>query len=185
MEDFRRNVNTTGPRFCCDEGKRILETLGYIFRTQFCLDVGIVRIFNTYGPYMHIDDGRVVTAFIKNLLKDKPLEIFGDSTQTRSLCYVSDFVEGLSSYLFSNSHKIINFGNDREVSVSGLAEIICKIAQKKTLIINKPLSQDDSFRRCPDLSRAKKHLIWKPQIELETGLKLTYEFFNKKYDISR
>ena len=184
-ETYRGNVNTLGPRACYDEGKRIAETLCYVFREQFGVNVGLVRIFNTYGPYMDINDGRVVTSFIKSMMTNSPVEIYGDGSQTRSLCFVDDLIVGLQTYLFSDLHLPINLGCDKEITIKYLAELISSLANQQLVVSYKNLPVDDPKQRRPDLTQAIKYLNWNPKFSLEQGLELTYNFFNKKYENSR
>ncbi|KKP60410.1 MAG: NAD-dependent epimerase/dehydratase, partial [Candidatus Roizmanbacteria bacterium GW2011_GWA2_34_18] len=162
-----------------DEGKRFAEALMMSYFRRFNKDIRIARIFNTYGPFMKKNDGRVVSNFINQAIEKKPLTIYGQGKQTRSFCYVSDMVEGL--YLLATTPKlageIINIGNQNEKTILEIADIIKKLTQSLSEIAYKTIGQDDPKRRCPDITKAKKLLNWQPKIELEEGLKQTIEYF--------
>ncbi len=180
-EDYWGNVNPIGPRSCYDEGKRVAETLLFNYRNENNVDIRVVRIFNTYGPRMLENDGRVISNFIVQALKGEPITVYGDGSQTRSFCYVSDMVEGLIR-MMEQTEDIgpINLGNPQEFSILELAERIIKLTGSKSKIEFKPLPEDDPARRKPDISRAKRVLGWEPEVDLETGLKLTIEYFKRE-----
>ncbi len=178
-ETYNGNVSTTGPRACYDESKRYAETLTKIFEKKYALDVRIVRIFNTYGPNMRKDDGRVVSNFINQAIANQPLTVYGKGEQTRSFCYVDDMVKGLNKLMFNPDIKgeIVNIGNPHEVTILELAELIRKLVGSSSEIIFKPLPQNDPQKRCPDITKAKEILKWEPQIELKQGLQETIKYF--------
>ena len=181
-ESYWGNVNPIGIRSCYDEGKRCAETLFMDYFRQHKLNIKIARIFNTYGPYMAENDGRVVSNFIVNCLKNKPIEIYGDGSQTRSFCYVDDLTNGILKFMNSNK-KItgpINLGNNDEISIRDLAQIIKQMTMSKSKITFKKLPDDDPKKRRPDLSLANKELSWKPIINLKNGLIDTINYFEKK-----
>lgn len=173
-ETYHGNVSTTGPRSCYDESKRFGETITSNFTRSKKLDARIIRIFNTYGPKM-TDDGRVVTEFIKASLENKPVPIFGDGTQTRSFCFVSDLIDGLILAMEKGDKgEVYNLGNPDEFTILELAEKIKQITNSSSEIqFTQKLPEDDPQRRCPDISKAKQQLEWSPQVNLEEGLKLT------------
>jgi UDP-glucuronate decarboxylase len=178
-EIYWGNVNPIGPRACYDEGKRCAETLFFDYYRQHNLKIKVARIFNTYGPRMHPDDGRVVSNFIMQALKEEYITVFGDGSQTRSFCYVTDLIDGLIKLM--NSPDIftgpVNLGNPNEFSMLQLAEKIIKLTRSKSKIVLKPLPQDDPKQRQPDISLAKKVLHWEPKNHLEEGLKNTIQYF--------
>lgn len=179
-ETYRGNVNTIGPRSCYDEGKRVAETLFFDYKKQHGMEIKVARIFNTYGPRMYENDGRVVSNFIVRALKEEPLEIYGDGNQTRSFCYVSDLIRGL--IVFMNKRNFtgpVNIGNPSEFTVKELAEKTLKLTGSASKVIYKELPQDDPLKRRPDISVAKEVLGWEPTIDLETGLKKTIEYFKE------
>jgi UDP-glucuronate decarboxylase len=178
-ETYWGNVNPIGLRSCYDEGKRAAETLFFDFNRQYSTDIRVARIFNTYGPNMSPEDGRVVSNFIVQALKNNDITIYGDGTQTRSFCYVDDLVEGLVR-LMNNSDSTqspINLGNPNEISVLELAQKIISMTNSKSKVIQLPLPQDDPKQRRPDIDKAKKILGWQPTIDLENGLIKTIEYF--------
>ena len=180
-EDYWGHVNPIGIRSCYDEGKRCAETLFFDYRRQHNLAIKVARIFNTYGPRMHPYDGRVVSNFILQALKNDPITIFGDGNQTRSFCYVDDLIKGLVS-LMATPHDFtgpINLGNTSEIKVLQLAEIIINLIGSKSKILNKQLPHDDPKQRQPDISLAKEQLKWNPETTLEDGLKNTIRYFDK------
>jgi len=180
-EDYWGNVNPIGRRSCYDEGKRVAETLMMDYHRQNRVDIRIARIFNTYGPRMAIDDGRVVSNFIVQALKGENLTVFGDGRQTRSFCYVSDLVEALIRLMNSEEFSgPINIGNPAEFTVLELAEKVLKLTGNKSHLEHKPLPPDDPARRCPDISLAKSKLGWQPEAGLEEGLAETIEYFREK-----
>jgi len=180
-EGYWGNVNPIGIRSCYDEGKRVAETLTMDYHRQNKVDIKVCRIFNTYGPHMALDDGRVVSNFIVQALKGKPITVFGDGTQTRSFCYVSDMVRGLISMMETKKFTgPVNLGNPEEHSILELAEKVIKITKSKSKITFKPLPKDDPLRRCPDITLAKEKLHWEPKISLDQGLERTVEYFKKQ-----
>jgi UDP-glucuronate decarboxylase len=179
-EDYWGNVNCTGIRSCYDEGKRIAETLTFDFHRQFGTEVRVVRIFNTHGVRMLENDGRVVSNFIVQALQGIPLTIYGDGSQTRSFCYVSDLVEGLIRLTNGNYIGPVNLGNPSEYTILQLAQTIQRLIDPTAEIIFKPLPQDDPQRRQPDISRAKFHLDWEPKVPLEEGLAKTIAYFRDR-----
>ena len=180
-ESYWGNVNPIGIRSCYDEGKRAAETLCFDYHRQHNLDTRVIRIFNTYGPNMAIGDGRVVSNFIVQALRNEPINIYGDGKQTRSFCYVSDLVEGISKLLQLNENPgtPINLGNPNEFTILELANVVIEITNSKSEILNNPLPQDDPKQRCPDISLAKSILNWKPTIELREGIEKTSEYFKQ------
>ena len=177
-ETYWGHVNPIGPRSCYDEGKRVAETLMMDYHRQNRVDIKIVRIFNTYGPRMALDDGRVISNFIIQTLKNEPITIYGDGSQTRSFCYVTDLVSGLVSMMDSQDFTgPVNLGNPSEFSILDLARKIISFTQGSSPIIHKPLPQDDPIRRCPDISLAREKLAWQPLISLDEGLKKTIAYF--------
>ncbi|MFC1840758.1 UDP-glucuronic acid decarboxylase family protein [Thermodesulfobacteriota bacterium] len=181
-EDYWGNVNTTGLRACYDEGKRCAETLFFDYYRQNNVDIKVVRIFNTYGPRMHPNDGRVVSNFIVQALKGETITIFGDGSQTRSFCYVDDMIEGIIKMMGSPDEFIgpVNLGNPSEYQVLELAEKIINITGSSSKIEYHPLPMDDPKRRKPDISLAGEKLDWAPVIEIEDGLKRTIEYFKER-----
>lgn len=178
-ESYFGHVNPVGLRSCYDEGKRFAESLSMTYFRKYKKDVRIARIFNTYGPYMKKDDGRVVSNFVNQAINDQPLTIYGDGSQTRSFCYVSDMVEGL--YLLATTQncagEIINIGNPNETTILQIANTIKKLIQSRSKLVFKTIGQDDPKKRCPDITKAKKILNWQPKINLEDGLKKTIKYF--------
>jgi UDP-glucuronate decarboxylase len=180
-EGYWGNVNPIGLRSCYDEGKRVAETLMMDYHRQNRVDIRIARIFNTYGPRMAVDDGRVVSNFIVQALKGEDLTVYGDGTQTRSFCYVSDLIEALVRTM--NTEEFagpVNIGNPAEFTVLELAEKVLALTGSKSRIALKPLPSDDPVRRCPDISLAKSKLSWEPRVGLEEGLGKTIEYFREK-----
>lgn len=178
-ETYWGNVNTVGVRSCYDEGKRIGETMCYEFRKQYGVDTKIVRIFNTYGLNMDLEDGRVVTNFIKSIAENKPLSIFGDGSQTRCFCYVDDLIEGLLKMMNSSESGPINLGNPgNEITIKSLVNIFEDILNRKLEVEYVELPGDDPKQRRPDISVAKKQLCWEPSISEYDGIKKTLEYFN-------
>ena len=180
-ESYWGNVNPIGIRSCYDEGKRAAETLCFDYRRQYNLDTRVIRIFNTYGPNMAIGDGRVVSNFIVQALRNESINIYGDGKQTRSFCYVSDLVEGIYKLLLldKNLDTPINLGNPNEFTILELANVIIEITNSKSEIVSNPLPQDDPKQRCPDISIAKSTLNWKPTIELREGIEKTAAYFKQ------
>lgn len=184
VEEYWGNVNPIGIRSCYDEGKRVAETLFFDYERQNGVAAKVVRIFNTYGPSMNLEDGRVVSNFIVQALKGNDISIYGDGTQTRSFCYVSDLVEGLISMMMSPRGVTgpINLGNPVEIPIAELAEIIIRMTQSKSKIAFHPLPADDPKQRKPDITKAKTFLGWTPKINLEEGLTLTIADFNSRVE---
>ncbi|MFH2138257.1 MAG: UDP-glucuronic acid decarboxylase family protein [Candidatus Omnitrophota bacterium] len=182
-EDYWGNVNSIGPRSCYDESKRGAEALTYAYMRSHDLDVRVIRIFNTYGPNMQIDDGRVVSNFIVQALKNRDLTIYGDGNQTRSFCYVDDLVEGILRLMNVDYNQPVNLGNPGEYKMIDLAEMVIKALGSKSKIKFEPLPQDDPKRRKPDISLAKKQLNWQPLIPVEQGIKKTAEYFAKQLKV--
>lgn len=179
-EEYYGNVNTVGERSCYDEGKRVSETMLYVYREIYQLDVKIVRIFNTFGPYMDINDGRVITNFIKNVRLNKPVVIYGDGTQTRSFCYVDDTVRGLIRMMHSDETGPINIGNpDSEVSLVKLVELFEKTTNRSISIEYQDATGDDPKVRRPIITTAMEKLQWKPEISFEDGLRRTLTYFEE------
>ncbi len=181
-ESYWGNVNPIGTRSVYNEAKRFSEALSMAFHQKYNLDVRIPRIFNTYGPNMRVDDGRVIPNFIVQALEDKPLTVYGNGSQTRSLCYISDLVEGIFkiSTIENIDGQVINIGNPEENTIIDLARIIIKKTGSNSDIINKPLPEDDPKKRCPDITRAMNVLNWQPKTMLDTGLNETIKFFRNK-----
>ena len=179
-EEYWGNVNPIGPRACYDEGKRCAETLFFDYHRQLGVQIKVARIFNTYGPFMHPNDGRVVSSFIMQALQGQPITVFGDGSQTRSFCYVDDLVEGFIRLMDSGPEIIgpVNLGNPTEMTVRELAENIIALTGSKSKLIEKPLPIDDPKQRRPDISYAKDKLGWEPSVPLRHGLLRTIEYFD-------
>jgi UDP-glucuronate decarboxylase len=179
-ESYWGRVNPIGPRSCYDEGKRCAETLFFDYYTQNKVNIRVVRIFNTYGPRMSVDDGRVVSNFIVQALKNEPITIYGDGNQTRSFCYVDDLIEGMIRMMNGPDAFVgpVNLGNSEEFSILELAEMIIRMCRSSSRIANHPLPTNDPVRRKPDTTLAQKHLGWQPAIPIETGLEHTIEYFH-------
>jgi dTDP-glucose 4,6-dehydratase len=178
-EDYWGNVNPIGPRGVYDEAKRFAEAMTMAYHRYHGVDTRIVRIFNTYGPRMRLDDGRVLPAFVGQSLRGEDLTVFGDGSQTRSFCYVSDLVEGIFRLLMSDEIDPVNIGNPSEITIKQFAEEVIKLMGTKSKIIYKPLPEDDPKVRQPDITKAKKLLNWGPKIGREEGLKITIDYFKK------
>ena len=180
-EEYWGNVNPIGPRSCYDEGKRCAESLFINYYFQNKVRIKIARIFNTYGPRMHPNDGRVVSNFIIQAIQNKPITIYGDGSQTRSFCYVDDMLDGLIKLMNTNDEIIgpINLGNPSEFKIIELAELIIDLTSSKSQIIHLPLPEDDPIRRQPDITKAKSILEWHPKISLKDGLIKTIEYFER------
>src|SRR5215813_9628837 len=176
-ETYWGNVNPIGPRGVYDEAKRFAEAMTMAYQRAHGVETRIVRIFNTYGPRMRLRDGRVVPALIGQALADEPLTVFGDGSQTRSFCYVSDLIDGIYRLLLSGEKDPVNIGNPREMSVLEFAKTIQRLIGTKSPIVFKPLPVDDPRVRQPDIARARHHLGWQPNVELEEGLSRTIEYF--------
>ncbi len=180
-EDYWGNVNCTGIRSCYDEGKRCAETLFFDYHRELGLDIRVARIFNTYGPHMAINDGRVVSNFIVQALTGEDITIYGEGEQTRSLCYVDDLIEGLVRLMNTpDVHQPVNLGNPQERSIKELAEQILQFTGSKSSLVFKPLPEDDPMQRCPDISRASKLLGWKPEVDFVDGINRTIQYFQSK-----
>lgn len=178
-ESYWGNVNPVGVRGCYDESKRFAEAITMAYHRVHKIDTRIARIFNTYGPKMRINDGRVIPNFIYQTLNNKPITIYGKGTQTRSFCYIDDLIEGIFRLMNSKVNEPINLGNPDEFSILELAKLILELTQSKSNIVFKPLPQDDPRQRQPDITRPKKILKWQPKIGLEQGLKRTIEWFSR------
>ncbi len=179
-EKYRGNVNTIGERACYDEGKRVAETLFFDYHREHGVEIRVARIFNTYGPRMYENDGRVVSNFIVQALKNEPITIYGDGKQTRSFCYVSDLIEGLVKLMNKeNFTGPVNIGNPGEFTMLELADLVIKMTGSKSELVFKELPQDDPKKRKPEISLAKKELEWEPKVDLQEGLKKTVEYFSK------
>ena len=176
-EDYRGNVNPIGPRGVYDEAKRFQEAITMAYHTYHKVETRIVRIFNTYGPRMRLNDGRVLPAFIGQALRGEDLTMFGDGSQTRSFCYVDDLVEGIYRLLLSDYAYPVNIGNPAEITIKQFGEEIIKLTGTSQKLISKPLPQDDPKQRRPDITKAKELLGWEPKVSREEGLKITYEYF--------
>ncbi|MFT5028756.1 MAG: dTDP-glucose 4,6-dehydratase [Candidatus Binatia bacterium] len=179
-EDYWGNVNTLGPRGCYDEAKRFSEALTMAYHREHGVETRIVRIFNTYGPRMRVNDGRVVPAFISQALNEDSLTVFGDGKQTRSFCYCSDLIEGIYRLMLINDHMPVNIGNPQEMTMLEFAREIIRLTDSKSEIIYKSLPQDDPKQRRPDITRARNLLQWEPAVALEEGLVNTIDYFRKK-----
>jgi len=179
-EDYWGRVNPIGPRACYDEGKRCAETLFFDYHRQYQLPIKVARIFNTYGPRMHPNDGRVVSNFIVQALLGSPITLFGEGQQTRSFCYVDDLVEGLFRLMGSPKDVTgpINLGNPQETTIAQLAETVIELTNSSSEIVREPLPEDDPKRRKPDITRARETLGWGPTVDLRTGLQRTIEYFD-------
>jgi UDP-glucuronate decarboxylase len=186
VESYWGNVNPIGPRSCYDEGKRCAETLFFDYHRQHKLDIRVARIFNTYGPRMHPNDGRVVSNFIVQALKREDITIFGKGLQTRSFCYVDDLIDGIISFMDAPTGEPgmlgfpgpINLGNPVEFTMIELAQLVIKLTNSKSKLVHLPLPADDPMQRKPDITLAKQHLQWEPKVELETGLSKTIHYFD-------
>ena len=180
-EDYRGNVSTIGPRACYDEGKRCAETLFFDFHRQSGVRIKVARIFNTYGPRMHPDDGRVVSNFILQALRGEDITLYGDGQQTRSFCFVDDLVEGLLRLMDSPDAVTgpINLGNTHEIRVRELAEEVLGLTGSASKLVFRPLPQDDPMQRCPDITRARTTLGWEPRVSLREGLSRTVAYFRR------
>jgi dTDP-glucose 4,6-dehydratase len=180
QEDYWGNVNPVGPRGVYDEAKRFQEAMTMAYHTFHGLETRIVRIFNTYGPRMRLDDGRVLPAFVSQALRGEDLTVFGDGSQTRSFCYVDDLVEGIYRLLMSDHAQPVNIGNPAEITIGEFAEEIIRLTGTDQKVIYKPLPQDDPKQRRPDISKAKELLGWEPKYSRAEGLKPTLEYFKEK-----
>ena len=176
-EEYWGNVNPVGPRGCYDEAKRFMEALTMAYHDSHGIETRIIRIFNTYGPRMRLNDGRVLPAFIGQALRGEDLTMFGDGSQTRSFCYVDDLVEGIYRLLLSDYHLPVNIGNPSEISIKEFGEEILKLTGAQQKLISLPLPKDDPKQRQPDISKAKQILGWEPKVSRAEGLKITYAYF--------
>ena len=176
-ESYKGSVNPIGIRACYDEGKRISETLCFDYHREHKIDIKVMRIFNTYGPRMNLDDGRVISNFIVQSLTNKNLTIYGDGNQTRSFCYVDDLINGMMKLMNSEHNGPLNIGNPYEYTINQIAETIIKLINPSLKITNKPLPQDDPLKRKPDINLANKLLNWMPEVKLKEGLKKTIPWF--------
>lgn len=180
-EGYLGNVNTMGPRACYDEGKRVAETLFYSYRQLHGVDTRVVRIFNTYGPRMLPEDGRVVSNFIMQALTGQPITVYGDGNHTRSFCYVDDLLDALVQVmdLPQSDGMPVNIGNPQEVTINELAKLVIELTGSRSQIVYKPLPKDDPMQRRPDISKAKAMLDWEPSVDLRDGLMKTIEYFEE------
>jgi UDP-glucuronate decarboxylase len=180
-EEYRGNVNVTGPRACYDEGKRCAETLFFDYARQHRVKIKVVRIFNTYGPRMHPNDGRVVSNFIVQALRDDDITIYGEGSQTRAFCYVDDLIDGFVRMMDTSDAVLgpVNLGNPVEITIRQLAETIMRLTNSRSRLVQRPLPADDPVQRCPDITRATEWLGWKPRVDLETGLEKTINYFDR------
>ena len=178
-ETYRGNVNPIGPRACYDEGKRAAETLFFDYHRMNRVNIRVVRIFNTFGPRMHPFDGRVVSNFIRQALRNEDITLFGDGNQSRSFCFVDDLIDGFVRMMNAPDDLIgpVNLGNPGEVSMKQLAEMVIELTGSKSRVVHKPLPADDPSRRCPDITLARTRLNWEPRVALRDGLKKTIEYF--------
>jgi len=179
-EEYWGNVNPIGPRGVYDEAKRFAEAMTMAYHRYHKIDTKIVRIFNTYGPRMRLKDGRVVPAFIGEALKGEPISVFGDGSQTRSFCFVSDLIDGIYKLSQSDFHEPVNIGNPNELTIKEFAERIIRLTGSKSTLTFQPLPTDDPKQRRPDITRAWQRLGWKPVVDLETGLRQTIEWFKSR-----
>jgi dTDP-glucose 4,6-dehydratase len=179
-ESYWGRVNPIGPRGVYDESKRFAEALTMAYHRYHGVNTRIVRIFNTYGPRMRLNDGRALPNFLYQALTGKPLTVYGDGKQTRSFCYVSDLLDGIYRLLESDEHDPVNIGNPHEITILEFAERVRALVGSKEAIVFHPLPQDDPKQRCPDITKARQVLKWEPKVNLEEGLKRTYDYFHKK-----
>jgi UDP-glucuronate decarboxylase len=179
VEDYWGSVNPIGPRSCYDEGKRCAETLFFDYHRQHKVDIRVARIFNTYGPRMHPNDGRVVSNFVMQALRGEPITIAGDGSQTRSFCYIDDLVDGLMRYMALDGTEPgpVNLGNPNEITIAELAETVLGLTGSRSVVIRKPLPQDDPVRRRPAIEQAREKLGWEPKVPLREGLVQTIAYF--------
>jgi len=179
-ETYWGRVNPIGPRGVYDEAKRFAEAMTMAYHRSHGLDTRIVRIFNTYGPRMRLNDGRALPNFVYQALTGQPITVYGEGKQTRSFCYVSDLIEGICRLLESDEHLPTNIGNPQEITILEFAQRIRELTEAKVEIVFNPLPQDDPKQRCPDISKAKRILKWEPKVNLEEGLRLTLEYFRQQ-----
>lgn len=180
-EDYWGNVNPIGPRAVYDEAKRYSEAITMAYHRYFKVDTHIVRIFNTYGPRMRLNDGRALPNFVHQALTGKPITVYGDGKQTRSFCYVGDLIEGMYRLMLSDEHLPTNVGNPQEITIMEFAERVRSHFENAPAVVLEPLPQDDPKRRCPDIRKAKRILNWEPKVSLEEGLKLTLDYFKREF----
>ena len=178
-ETYWGNVNPVGPRSVYDEAKRFSEAATMAYRRYFKLDTRIVRIFNTYGPRLQLNDGRVISNFMKQALRGEEITVYGDGLQTRSFCYVSDEIEGILRLAHSNEHEPTNVGNPGEFTILECAKLVLRVTGSKSKVAFRPLPQDDPKQRCPEITKARTLLGWEPKIDLETGLRLSLDYFKQ------
>lgn len=176
-EGYLGNVNPIGPRSVYDEAKRFSEALTSAYQREKLVDTRIARIFNTYGPRMRLDDGRVVPNFVKQALTGQALTVYGEGKQTRSFCYVSDLAAGIYKLMYSKISEPVNLGNPKELKIIDFANVIIRLTGSRSKVTYKPLPEDDPKQRCPDIGKAKKELEWEPKVNLEEGIKKTIEYF--------
>src|SRR4029077_9756907 len=181
-EDYWGNVNPIGPRGVYDEAKRFSEAITMAYHRYHDVDTRIVRIFNTYGPRMRLNDGRALPNFLYQALVGEPLTVYGDGKQTRSFCYVSDLIDGIYRLLESSEHEPVNVGNPREITILEFAERVRALVGATAPIVFRPLPQDDPKQRCPDIAKARRILHWEPKVNLEEGLQITYDYFKQKVE---
>ena len=179
-EDYWGNVNTIGPRGCYDESKRFAEAMAMAYHREHGIETRIVRIFNTYGPRMRINDGRVVPAFISQALQNKPITVFGDGSQTRSFCFCSDLIEGIYRLMMGSHGEPVNIGNPQEMTMLQFAQAIVAATRSRSRVTFRPLPEDDPKQRRPDITRARRWLKWEPKVALAEGLTSTIAYFRKK-----
>jgi dTDP-glucose 4,6-dehydratase len=183
-EEYWGRVNPIGPRAVYDEAKRFAEAMTMAYHRYYDVDTHIVRIFNTYGPRMRLNDGRALPNFVHQALTGKPITVYGDGTQTRSFCYVSDLIEGIYRLMLSDEHLPTNIGNPQEITILQFAERIREHFENAAPIIFEPLPQDDPKQRCPDISKAKRLLEWEPKVGLKEGLQVTMDYFKEQFAIN-
>jgi dTDP-glucose 4,6-dehydratase len=183
VESYWGNVNPVGPRSVYDEAKRFAEALTLAYHRTRGVDVGVVRIFNTYGPRMRPDDGRVVSNFIVQALRGEPLSVYGDGSQTRSFCYVDDEVDGILALLGSDLVGPVNIGHPREMTMLQLAEVVLEATGSCSTLVHHPIPVDDPTRRCPDITLARRELAWEPEVSLRAGVERTVEWFAKHLEV--
>ena len=179
-ESYWGHVNPIGPRGVYDEAKRFAEAMVMAYHRYHGVDTHIVRIFNTYGPRMRLNDGRALPNFVHQALTGQPITVYGNGRQTRSFCYVSDLIEGIYRLMNSDEHEPVNIGNPQEITILEFAERIRRLLESGVPIVFKPLPQDDPKQRCPDISKAKRLLGWQPKVNLDEGLRLTLKFFQQQ-----
>jgi dTDP-glucose 4,6-dehydratase len=184
-ESYWGHVNPIGPRGVYDEAKRFAEAMTMAYHRAHGVDTRIVRIFNTYGPRMRLNDGRALPNFVHQALTGQPITVYGDGRQTRSFCYVSDLIEGIWRLMHADEHEPVNLGNPQEITILEFAERVRALAGSNVPIVFKPLPQDDPKRRCPDITKARRLLQWEPRVSLEEGLRQTLAHFRRQFEHSR